>query len=93
MNLLPCPWCGRREETEFVYGSEAGRLRPSIDDSPSADDWAGYLHDRRNEKGPVRELWCHSGGCGEWFVLLRDTLTHEIEGAFELTPSETERDR
>jgi sarcosine oxidase subunit delta len=38
--------------------------------------WSDYLNFRGNDKGPHREMWCHSGGCGQWFVLDRDTATH-----------------
>jgi sarcosine oxidase subunit delta len=28
--------------------------------------------------GEHAERWCHSFGCGQWFNVLRDTVTHEI---------------
>jgi heterotetrameric sarcosine oxidase delta subunit len=28
--------------------------------------------------GGHAERWCHSFGCGQWFNVLRDTVTHEI---------------
>ncbi|HEY1723181.1 MAG TPA: sarcosine oxidase subunit delta [Magnetospirillaceae bacterium] len=78
MLKIDCPWCGPRGENEFTYGGEAGTVRPipatAIDDAI----WARYLYIRRNEKGAHRELWCHSGGCKQWFVMLRDTVTHAI---------------
>jgi heterotetrameric sarcosine oxidase delta subunit len=40
--------------------------------------WAQYLFYRSNEKGAHRELWCHDGGCGQWFIMQRDTVTHVI---------------
>lgn len=78
MLTIDCPWCGPRGEIEFVYGGEAGTMRPVP--APSVDDatWSKYLYVRRNEKGPHRELWCHSGGCGQWFTMERDTTTHAI---------------
>ena len=79
MLLLPCPHCGLRDEPEFSFGGE-----PAVRPIPAAavDDatWADYLYLRQNEKGPHRELWCHSGGCGQWFVLTRDTATHAVLG-------------
>ena len=29
MLLIPCPWCGERDETEFRCGGEAHIARPS----------------------------------------------------------------
>ena len=26
--LIPCPWCGNRDESEFSYGGEAHLERP-----------------------------------------------------------------
>ncbi len=74
MLLIACPWCGPRDEPEFSCGGEPA-ARPD-----HADDvrWADYLYFRTNMKGPHRELWCHTCGCGQWFVALRDTLTHAI---------------
>ena len=33
---------------------------------------------RDNPKGPFRERWVHSAGCRRWFVVTRDTVTHEF---------------
>ena len=33
---------------------------------------------RMNRKGLHRERWCCSGGCGQWFKVTRDTVTHEL---------------
>ncbi|HEX2526695.1 MAG TPA: sarcosine oxidase subunit delta [Geminicoccus sp.] len=78
MLLIACPWCGPRDETEFRFGIEAGVTRPEPD---AADDraWAAYLFLRENHRGRHRELWCHAGGCGQWFLAERDTVTHRIE--------------
>jgi sarcosine oxidase subunit delta len=79
MQLFPCPWCGHRAEIEFRYAGDAGVRRPDR----SADDqaWAQYLYFRRNAKGPATELWIHLGGCGRWFTLSRDTVTHAVTGS------------
>jgi sarcosine oxidase subunit delta len=79
MQQFPCPWCGNRAEIEFRYAGDAGVQRPgrSVDDTT----WAQYLHFRKNVKGPDKELWIHSGGCGRWFALSRDTVTHEVTGS------------
>jgi sarcosine oxidase subunit delta len=31
--------------------------------------------------GPHDEWWTHSAGCRQWFVVRRDTRTHEILGS------------
>ena len=79
MQQFPCPWCGNRSEIEFRYAGDAEVRRPDR----TADDkaWAHYLHFRRNAKGPAKELWIHIGGCGRWFALSRDTVTHEAAGS------------
>jgi sarcosine oxidase subunit delta len=47
--------------------------------------WAQYLHFRGNVKGAAKELWIHTAGCGRWFVLSRDTVTHEVSGSEPMT--------
>jgi heterotetrameric sarcosine oxidase delta subunit len=73
---IPCPYCGPRDETEFVYGGPSHIARPDL----AADDreWTHYLYHRENTRGPYRERWLHGFGCGRWFNVLRDTATHEI---------------
>ena len=75
MLLIPCPWCGPRAEPEFRFGGE-----PAIRPAATVGDavWGDYLYYRSNEKGPHRELWCHAGGCGQWFVMRRDTVSHAV---------------
>ncbi|WP_028812032.1 sarcosine oxidase subunit delta family protein [Streptomyces flavidovirens] len=78
MQLIACPWCGEREETEFRYGGQAHVAYP--DDPYALDDeqWAQYVFFRDNPKGPFAERWVHSAGCRRWFNALRDTVTHEF---------------
>ncbi len=78
MLLIPCPWCGPREETEFSYGGEAGIVRPRDPTLLSDAEWADYLFMRANTCGRHWEQWCHSAGCRRWFHVQRDTLTCEI---------------
>lgn len=80
MLLIPCPWCGPRDEPEFTYGGEPA-ARPGPAPAVSDADWAGYLYLRRNDKGRHGELWCHAQGCGQWFTLERDTVTHAFLAA------------
>jgi sarcosine oxidase, subunit delta len=76
MLRISCPYCGPRDETEFVFGGPSHVTRPSGD----ADDriWSAYLFDRKNPVGLNRERWSHAYGCGRWFNIARDTRTHEI---------------
>lgn len=80
MQLFRCPFCGLRDETEFVFGAEAGKLRPEPAAQVSDTDWSCYLHMSANPKGPSREVWVHVT-CGEFFVMKRDTLTHAISAS------------
>jgi heterotetrameric sarcosine oxidase delta subunit len=75
--LIPCPWCGPRDEPEFSFAGEPV-ARPTPAASVSDAAWSDYLHFRGNQKGPHREIWCHAAGCGQWFVMVRDTATHEV---------------
>jgi sarcosine oxidase, subunit delta len=81
MLLIPCPWCGPRDEVEFRYGGQAGVAYPA---DPAAQDdaaWAGYLFMRDNPKGWFTERWLHVSGCRRWFDVARHTVTHEIAAA------------
>lgn len=80
MLRISCPWCGERDEPEFTFGGEAHVARPPFD----CDDatWARYLFVRENPKGTHFERWCHTYGCGQWFNVVRDTVTHEIRAAY-----------
>ena len=78
MILIPCPWCGDRDETEFSYGGQAGVPYPADPAALSDEEWARYLFFRANPRGPHAERWVHTHGCRRWFELTRDTVTHEI---------------
>jgi heterotetrameric sarcosine oxidase delta subunit len=76
MLLIPCPWCGPRNQIEFTYGGDATLRRPA--DNVSIAEWFAYVYLRDNPKGPHDELWLHSAGCRSWFKVRRDTRTHDI---------------
>ncbi len=80
MLRIPCPYCGVRDEPEFSFGGPSHVSRPP----PSASDlvWSAYLYQRENPKGVHYERWCHSYGCGRWFNVARDTLSHEIRAVY-----------
>lgn len=82
MLRIDCPYCGTRDEAEFVFGGESHVERPG----PEASDaeWAEYLFNRDNPKGVHFERWCHASGCGQWFNVVRDTVTHEIHLVYKM---------
>lgn len=75
MMLLPCPWCGPRNVSEFHYGGEV-TPRPNPAEVTAAQ-WRTYLYFRTNACGWQRETWYHRAGCRRYFVLERDTATNE----------------
>ena len=81
MLLIPCPFCGARDETEFAYGGDAGVERPADPEAATDDAWTDYLCFRDNPQGPHRELWFHLDGCRRWLEVERDTRTHELRAA------------
>jgi sarcosine oxidase subunit delta len=76
MLLIPCPWCGPRNQVEFTYGGDATVERPPATAPEAAYFEFVYLRD--NPRGPHAELWLHSAGCRRWFHVRRDTRTHDI---------------
>lgn len=79
MLVIPCPWCGPRDEAEFICGGEAHLVRPPVDCSDA--DWAAYLFARKNPRGRTVDRWRHAYGCGRWMNVTRDTATHAILSA------------
>jgi len=78
MLLIPCPFCGERDETEFRCGGEAHIARPKQRQALSDQEWADYLFMRSNPKGVHFERWRHVHGCGRWFNVARDTVSDRI---------------
>ncbi len=85
MLRIRCPHCGVRDEAEFVFGGPAHVARPDPLD-PAVDDrtWTQYLFARDNPRGLHCERWCHTFGCGRWFNVARDTVTHEIRAVYPM---------
>lgn len=71
---IPCPYCGERDLSEFVYQGDATARNGSGDFYQAV-----YLRD--NPSGPHSELWYHAGGCRSWLRVRRNTRTHEILAA------------
>ncbi|MFD9207943.1 sarcosine oxidase subunit delta [Streptomyces sioyaensis] len=78
MLLIPCPWCGDRDETEFGYGGQAHVPHPEAPETLTDAEWAEYLFVRDNPEGPFTEQWVHTAGCRRWFTLVRDTTCNDI---------------
>ena len=72
--LVPCPWCGERDESEFSFGGEAHLERPQ--ESCSDKEWTEYIFMRKNIKGEQKERWIHINGCRQWFNAVRNTTTN-----------------
>ncbi len=83
MLKIPCPFCGERNESEFMHGGALKSRRPETTDGIDDRQWVEYLTVVQNPIGPVQERWWHVRGCGSWFTLTRDTLTHDIPGDME----------
>jgi sarcosine oxidase subunit delta len=80
---IACPHCGPRDEPEFTWGGQAHLVRP--DPATCSDlEWTDYLFMRDNPRGVHRERWCHTYGCGQWFNVARDTVTHRIVEVYAL---------
>ncbi|WP_458780498.1 sarcosine oxidase subunit delta [Arthrobacter sp. D3-16] len=84
MLLISCPNCGSRDETEFHYGGQAHVAYPENPNELTDRQWAEFLFYRDNTKGAFAERWLHSTGCRQWFNMLRDTVTYEIQAVYPM---------
>ena len=82
MLQIDCPYCGRRDESEFRCGGESHITRPAPETGDAA--WSDYLFNRNNPRGIQFERWCHDYGCGQWFNVARDTVTHEVHVVYRM---------
>ncbi|WP_248579930.1 sarcosine oxidase subunit delta [Nocardioides sp. InS609-2] len=76
MMLIPCPNCGPRHAGEFAYVGETG-ARPDPA-TTTATEWRNYLYLRHNRADWTVERWYHRMGCRRYFLVERNTVTHEI---------------
>lgn len=83
MLRIECPYCGLRDELEYQFGGTAHICMPPRDCSDA--QWTEYLFIRENPRGRHTERWCHSFGCGQWFNVVRDTVTHEISTVYPIS--------
>jgi sarcosine oxidase subunit delta len=89
MMQLRCPWCGDRPEHEFQCGGTSHIQRPALDCSD--EDWGRYMFFRENPRGDHPERWRHTYGCGQWFNVVRDTLTHDIHAVYGMLEAPPQR--
>jgi sarcosine oxidase, subunit delta len=85
MMQIPCICCGLRDENEFVCGGTSHLSRPPLESDD--EEWGRYLFFRDNPKGRHLERWRHVLGCGQWFNVVRDTVTHEVRGVYGMLES------
>jgi sarcosine oxidase subunit delta len=85
MMQITCPWCGKCDEWEFEYGGPSRVVRPPLE--AQDETWGDYLFFRDNVKGISVERWRHSYGCGQWFNVERDSVTHRVSAAFRFDES------
>lgn len=88
MQIFTCPFCGPRNEREFHFAGELGKVRPDTTGDIPADVWSSYLFTQRNEKGLVSEVWMHKP-CAELFILERDSVTMEVKASRAIRDEET----
>ena len=82
--LINCPHCGQRTTDEFYIKGDASKQRPDTIGDGTMDTWHDYVHIRDNVRGRMAEHWHHTGGCRQWLVVERDTVSHEI---YAVTPA------
>lgn len=77
MQRFPCPFCGLRDEREFHFAGEAGKVRPDTTQTVSDEAWRDYLFAYKNPVGASQEIWVHLP-CQEYFIMERDTVTMDV---------------
>jgi sarcosine oxidase subunit delta len=82
--LIDCPYCGRRTTDEFYIKGDATKVRPMAIGDGTMGQWHDYVHVRDNVRGRIAEHWHHTGGCRQWLVVERDSMTHDV---YTVTPA------
>jgi sarcosine oxidase subunit delta len=83
MMRIPCPHCGPRAQSEFIYERTLDSVVPL--NAPSEEAMA-KLFTRNNPRGLDDEIWRHTYGCRAWMVLTRNRVTNEISGCRAIGP-------
>ena len=79
MILLPCPYCGPRNASEFRYVGEVSE-RPDPNET-GVEEWRAFLYARNNPAGWTAETWFHSAGCRQHLVVERHSITNEVRAS------------
>jgi heterotetrameric sarcosine oxidase delta subunit len=77
--LLPCPYCGPRNASEFRYVGELSE-RPDPN-ATSAEEWRAFMYMRANPANCTTETWFHRAGCRQHLVVERHTVTNEVRSS------------
>lgn len=80
--LIPCPYCGPRDQAEFVYERDGPRPRPGPEADP--ETWADFVFLRDNPEGARSEVWQHLMGCRRFLRVVRCTRTHAIHSVTDV---------
>lgn len=83
MLLIECPWCGKRDLTEFHAGGEAHIARPLEPDTITDEAWGNYIYFRKNTQGIHHERWMHALGCRRWFNAIRETKSDQFLAVYK----------
>ncbi len=83
MMLIPCPHCGPRAQSEFIYERTVDSVVPL--DAPT-DEAMTKLFTRNNPRGVDDEIWRHTYGCRAWIVVTRHRVTNEISECRAIGP-------
>ena len=83
MMLIPCPHCGPRAQSEFIYERTVDSVVPL--DAPT-DEAMTTLFTRNNPRGVDDEIWRHTYGCRAWMVVTRHRVTNEISECLAIGP-------
>lgn len=88
MLSIHCPYCGPRDEAEFICeGEHVDRPDPALTDDAG---WAAYLYYRGNDRAFIEEHWVHAFGCEQWLAVTRHSVTHEIRSVKAVAPNGSE---
>jgi sarcosine oxidase, subunit delta len=79
MILLPCPYCGPRNVSEFHYVGEVSE-RPDANET-GVEEWRAFIYTRNNPAGWTTETWFHRAGCRQHLVTERHTMTNEVRAS------------
>jgi sarcosine oxidase subunit delta len=77
--LLPCPYCGPRNASEFRYVGELSE-RPDPNGT-DAEGWRTFLYMRANPAAWATETWYHRAGCRQHLVVERHAVTNEVRNS------------